>query len=258
VAKSFIGFGDPLFKEIREAGRSSARVASRGIGRRNATAPGALEKASQVQRRSSNLELLEPLPDTTEEVREIAKILRANEKMDVYLGPRASEQVVKTTDIPQYRVVMFATHGLVAGELPELSQPALALSNPNLTHEKDDGLLTLAEILELKLRADWVVLSACNTACADGQASEAVSGLGHAFFYAGAKALLVSHWPVATVSAKLLTSELFKRQSADAKLSRAQAVREASLAVMQQSAGKSYSYAHPMFWAPFVVFGDGG
>jgi CHAT domain-containing protein len=153
---------------------------------------------------------------------------------------------------------MFATHGLVAGELPELSQPAWALSNPNLTNEKDDGLLTLAEILELKLRADWVVLSACNTASGDGQASEAVSGLGRAFFYAGAKALLVSHWPVETVSAKLLTTELFKRQSNDAKLTRSQALRDASLAVMQQSAGDSYSYAHPMFWAPFVVVGDSG
>ena len=133
----------------------------------------------------------------------------------------------------------------------------MAVSNPNLTNEKDDGLLALAEIFELKLRADWVVLSACNTASSDGQASEAVSGLGRAFFFAGAKALLVSHWPVETVSAKLLTTELFKRQTADAKLTRSQALRAASLAVMQQSAGNSYSYAHPMFWAPFVVVGDG-
>jgi CHAT domain-containing protein len=106
------------------------------------------------------------------------------------------------------------------------------------------------------------VLSACNTASADGQASEAVSGLGRAFFFAGAKALLVSHWPVETVSARLLTTELFRRQSANAKVSRAQAMREASLAVMQQNAkperGQTFSYAHPMFWAPFVVVGAGG
>ena len=157
---------------------------------------------------------------------------------------------------------MFATHGLIPDELPGLSQPALALSNPAVTGEKEDGLLTLAEILGLKLRADWVVLSACNTASPDGQASEAVSGLGRGFFFAGAKALLVSHWPVETVSAKLLTTELFRRQAANATLGRAQALREASLAVMQQSAkgsrGASYSYAHPMFWAPFVVVGDGG
>ena len=258
AAKSFIGFGDPLFKENQNSGGRSAAVASRGIVRRNATAPGALEKASQIQRRSSNLELLEALPDTSDEVKEIARILRADEGKDVNLGARASEQWVKSTDLSQYRAVMFATHGLLPGELPDLPQPALALSNPNLTNEKEDGLLTLAEILELKLNADWVVLSACNTASADGHASEAVSGLGRAFFYAGAKALLVSHCPVETVSAKLLTTELFKRQSANAKLSRAQALREASLAVMQQSAGQSYSYAHPMFWAPFVVGGDGG
>ncbi len=220
--------------------------------RRNAKAPAAPSSSA------SNLELLQALPDTADEVRDIAKILRADESRDVHLGRRASEQSVKYTDLTNYRVVMFATHGLVPGELPELNQPALALSNPAITGEKEDGLLTLAEILGLKLRADWVVLSACNTASADGQASEAVSGLGRAFFFAGAKALLVSHWPVETVSAKLLTTELFKRQSSDAKISRAQAVREASLAVMQQSAGKSYSYAHPMFWAPFVVFGDGG
>ncbi len=249
AAKSFIGFGDPVFGS---AARPATALASRGMARRNSKDPSAPSKPS------SNLELLQALPDTADEVRDIAKILRADENRDVYLGRRASEQSVKNTDLTNYRVVMFATHGLIPGELPELTQPALALSNPNVTGEKEDGLLTLAEILGLKLRADWVVLSACNTASADGQASEAVSGLGRAFFFAGAKALLVSHWPVETVSAKLLTTELFKRQSADAKLSRAQAVREASLAVMRQSAGKSYSYAHPMFWAPFVVVGDGG
>jgi CHAT domain-containing protein len=249
AARNFIGFGDPVFGS---AAQPAAALTSRGMVRRNSKDPSAPNNPS------SNLELLQALPDTADEVRDIAKILRADENRDVYLGRRASEQQVKNTDLANYRVVMFATHGLVPGELPDLAQPALALSNPTVTGEKEDGLLTLTEILGLKLRADWVVLSACNTASADGQASEAVSGLGRAFFFAGAKALLVSHWPVETVSAKLLTTELFKRQSADAKLTRAQAVREASLAVMERSAGKSYSYAHPMFWAPFVVVGDGG
>lgn len=243
AANSFIGFGDPVFGA---ATKSATVIASRSMIRRNSKLPTAPSKPT------SSLELLQALPDTADEVREIAKILKADENRDVHLGSRASEQSVKSADLSNYRVVMFATHGLVPGELPDLAQPALALSNPIVTGEKEDGLLTLAEILGLKLKADWVVLSACNTASADGQASEAVSGLGRAFFYAGAKALLVSHWPVETVSAKLLTRELFKRQTADANLSRAQAMREASLAVMQQSAGKSYSYAHPMFWAPFA------
>ncbi len=256
--KSFVGFGDPVFgKSVAASG--TVVLAARGLKRRNA-----LTGASNNNNASSTngLELLQPLPDTAEEIREIAKILRADETRDVNLRARASEQNVKASDLSQYRVVMFATHGLIPDELPGLSQPALALSNPAVTGEKEDGLLTLAEILGLKLRADWVVLSACNTASPDGQASEAVSGLGRAFFFAGAKALLVSHWPVETVSAKLLTTELFRRQAANTSLGRAQALREASLAVMQQSAkgsrGASYSYAHPMFWAPFVVVGDGG
>ncbi len=253
AAKNFIGFGDPVFGS---AAKPAPALAARGLARRNAKAAPAPGKPS------SGLELLEPLPDTAEEVRDIAKILRADESRDLYLGRRASEQTVKSTDLTQYRVVMFATHGLVAKELPDLTQPTLALSNPALTGEKEDGLLTLAEILGLKMRADWVVLSACNTASPDGQASEAVSGLGRAFFFAGAKALLVSHWPVETVSARLLTTELFKRQTAEGKSSRAEALRQASLAVMKQSArparGASFSYAHPMFWAPFVVVGDGG
>jgi CHAT domain-containing protein len=251
--RGFIGFADPFFGA---AAKAPPALASRGFIRRNSKAP------DPPSRPSSNLELLQPLPDTAEEVRDIARILRADENRDVHVGRRASEQSVKTTDLTRYRVVMFATHGLVPGELPDLAQPALALSNPSATGEKEDGLLTLAEILGLKLRADWVVLSACNTASADGQASEAVSGLGRAFFFAGAKALLVSHWPVETISAKLLTTELFRRQAENQRLGRAQALREASLAVMQHSAkgprGPSYSYAHPMFWAPFVVVGDGG
>lgn len=247
--RPFIAFGDPSFGS---AAAPPTAVASRGMTRRNSKAPVAPGTPA------SNLALLQPLPDTADEVREIAKILRADEGRDVFLGRRASEQQVKNTDLSNYRVVMFATHGLVTGELPDLNQPALALSNPAVTGEKDDGLLTLAEILALKLRADWVVLSACNTASADGQASEAVSGFGRAFFFAGAKAMLVSHWPVETVSTKLLTTELFRRQSTNATLSRAQALRDAALAVMQRSAGSSYSYAHPMFWAPFVIVGDGG
>ena len=119
-------------------------------------------------------------------------------------------------------------------------------------------MLTMEEILGLKLRADWVVLSACNTAAASGLSSESVSGLGRAFFYAGARALLVTNWAVETESARLLTTEAFRRQSADPAMSRARALQQSSLALMQKSAGKDYSYAHPMFWAPYSLVGDGG
>ena len=154
---------------------------------------------------------------------------------------------------------------MIPGDLNGLTQPALALSNPEVTGEKDaDGLLTMEEILSLKMNADWVVLSACNTASADGSSAEAVSGLGRAFFYAGTRALLVTNWPVETVSARLLTTELFRKQAEQPTLSRAQALRSAMLTVMQgksidSATGKAeYSYAHPLFWAPYSLVGDGG
>ena len=166
--------------------------------------------------------------------------------------------------LSDYRVIAFATHGLVPGDLNGLTQPALALSSPQVSGGEDDGLLTMGEILGLKLDADWVVLSACNTAAGQGAGAEAISGLGRAFFYAGTRALLVSSWPVETTSARLLTTDIFRRQADNASLSRALAVQEAMLALIDGdgyvdvATGKAvFSYAHPIFWAPFSLVGDG-
>jgi CHAT domain-containing protein len=116
-------------------------------------------------------------------------------------------------------------------------------------------------VLTLKLNADWVVLSACNTASGEGAGSEAVSGLGRAFFFAGAKALLVSNWPVDSAASRGLMTDLFKRQQGDKTLAKSEALRQAMLGQIDQGGmgeGKAmkYSYAHPLFWAPFVVVGD--
>jgi CHAT domain-containing protein len=103
------------------------------------------------------------------------------------------------------------------------------------------------------------VLSACNTGAGEGAGGEAVSGLGRAFFFAGARALLVSNWPVETASARLLTTGLFRRQAERADLSRAEALRQTMLDLMngREGDGPGFSYAHPMFWAPFSLVGDG-
>jgi CHAT domain-containing protein len=114
-------------------------------------------------------------------------------------------------DLSRYRVIAFSTHALMAGEVAGFDQPALVLSNPELTHETDDGVLKLEDLLALKLNADWVVLSACNIASPDGSADEAISGLGPGFFYAGAQSVLVSNWAVDSRSACLLTTVLFRR-----------------------------------------------
>jgi len=185
--------------------------------------------------------------------------LHADLARDVYLGPRASERGVREADLVHRRFVMFATHGLVPGDLDGLVQPALALSAPEVSGGEGDGLLTMEKILRLKLDADWVVLSACNTASGDGEGAEAISGLGRAFFYAGARALLVTSWPVETVSARTLTTDLFARQAADPKLDRATALRQSMLGLIGTGPeGAGFVYAHPIFWAPFLLVGDGG
>lgn len=257
----FLGFGDPLFN-LRQASESRnefapAKLAGRSIGLR--VSPGTRNASS------AGIADLARLPDTATELRDIASALKADAANTVHLGKAANETTVKTSKLADYRIVAFATHGLIPGDLNGLAQPALALSNPEVTGEKDaDGLLTMEEILSLKMNADWVVLSACNTASADGSSAEAVSGLGRAFFYAGTRALLVTNWPVETVSARLLTTELFRKQAEQPTLSRAQALRSAMLTVMQgksidPATGKAeYSYAHPLFWAPYSLVGDGG
>jgi CHAT domain-containing protein len=120
------------------------------------------------------------------------------------------------------------------------------------------------KILALKLDADWVVLSACNTGAASGAGAEAASGLGSAFFYAGTRALLVTNWSVHSASARELTTDLFRRQGADPRLSRGEALRQSMMALLDgpgavDAEGRTiYTYAHPLFWAPFTLIGDGG
>ncbi len=176
----------------------------------------------------------------------------------------ANEEMVKKANLSKFRIIVFATHGLVPGDLEGLTQPALALSAPSVSGTPGDGLLTMEEILALKLDADWVVLSACNTGAAAGAGAEAASGLGRAFFYAGTRAILVTNWSVHSASARELVTDLFRRQSADRKITRGEAMRQAMLALLDgpgfvDAQGKTaFSYAHPLFWAPYSIIGDGG
>ena len=193
---------------------------------------------------------LAPLPDTAEEVRTIGKVLGATPDA-INLREAASETRVKTAALNQYRVIHFATHGLVAGDLSGLAEPALVLTPPAVASEADDGLLTASEIAALTLNADWVVLSACNTAAGSGEGAEALSGLARAFFYAGARALLVSHWAVYSEAATELTTKTFAALSANPRIGRAEAFRGAMLQLIAKG-------EPPSFWAPFVIVGEAG
>lgn len=259
----FAGFGDPWFSQAQarqaqgQVQLASATMATRGLSLARRAAP-ATRSAGSAQ-----LSMLPRLPETAEEVRSIARALGAEPSRDVHLGASANEAQLKRIDLAQRKVLMFATHGLVPGDLDGLAQPALALTAPEVAGIEGDGLLTMDEILALRLDADWVVLSACNTAAAEGAGAEAISGLGRAFFYAGTRALLVTHWPVETLSARALTTDIFRRQAENPRLPRAEAVRQAMLALIDGDGfvegGKAvFAYAHPIFWAPFAVVGDPG
>ncbi len=264
--QAFAGFGDPWFRPEHATAVASAtttQLSSRGSLKLRSF-PVTLRTAPKTRAvNSADITRLPRLAETAQELRSIAMALNANPSSSVFTGKQASERRVKNMDLSKVRVLAFATHGLVPGDLDGLTQPALALSAPSITGESGDGLLTLDEILSLRLDADWVVLSACNTGSADGAGAEAVSGLGRAFFYAGSRALLVSNWPVETTSAKALTTQLF-RQQAGAATHRAEALRRSMTTLMDgpgylDSENKAvFSYAHPIFWAPFSVIGDSG
>jgi CHAT domain-containing protein len=235
----FIGFGDPAFGGAPGDTRNLAALAK--LCREGA---------------GVDVELVRGLPRLREsagELRQIARTLKAPES-DVILGAQATEKRVRSTDLSQYRVVAFATHALLPGELKCKGEPALALTPPATASADEDGLLDASEVAQLKLDADWVVLSACNTAAPDGGlGGQSLSGLVRAFFYAGARSLLVSHWAVASQPTVVLTTSLFEAYSRDVTLGRAAALRTAQAKLQGDQAT-----SHPAFWAPFVLVGDGG
>lgn len=195
---------------------------------------------------------LDPLPETAGEVREVALALGAGEDA-LRLAGQASEAALKSADLSQFRVLHFATHGLVSGDAvgPEvLGEPALALT----AGQGEDGFLKASEILGLRLNADLVVLSACNTALGSSPDEEALSGLAQAFLYAGAKSLLVSHWPVESKSAARLMTETFRIRAETPGMTDAHAQQRAIIEMIDQGG----RWSHPAYWAPFVLVGSSG
>ena len=203
-----------------------------------------------------------PLPETTDEVCAVARSLGLEDPdQATYLGDRAREAVLKARSadgtLARARVVHFATHGLISAEMEMLVEngiePALMLTPPQMATREDDGLLTASEIAALKLDADWVILSACNTAAGESDEAEALSGLAKAFFYAGARSLLVSHWFVDSQATVTLITKTFDAMKRDPKIGRAEALRHAMLELIK-SGKRTW---HPAYWAPFVIVGEG-
>ena len=264
-ANKFIGFGDPILQgqsETRSAGGSIARrrvktqksdVTLRSVFRQGSTRSGygiadigALSKMAR-------------LPGTALELEAMREALQAS-KNSVFTETRASETMFRNTDFSGVNILALATHGLLAGEIDGAREPGLVFTPPPQSSEKDDGLLTASEITQLKLDADWVILSACNTAAGDGSdGASGLSGLARSFFYAGARNLLASHWPVRDDVAAKLTVRTIQIMKEQPKLSRAEAFQAAMREIRNDKSADSDSdtWAHPNAWAPFILIGDG-
>ena len=247
ASEPFRGYGAPLLgpkpgapppEKINVASSGAVSSLYRG---------GALDRAAFDQ--------LAPLPQTEGELKAIAAALGAGPD-SVRVGAAATAGAVLKDDLSRFKVVAFATHGLLAGELSGLEEPALVFTPPETPSPDDNGLITASQAARLDLAADWVVLSACNTAGGDGApGAEGFSGLARAFFYAGAKSLLVSHWPVRDDVAARMTTRMFASLRGDDRLAKAEAHRRVALDIIDDT--RDASLAHPAVWAPFVVVGEG-
>ena len=240
ASRPFIGFGAPDF-----VGGAQDNTALDTLGRQ------CLGKGTGAVR--SLVRSLPALPETGPELQAIAASLGAGAEA-VRLGDKASEAAVHDAGLKDYRVIAFATHGLLPKTLACDMEPALALTPREDDGAGGDGLLLASEIAALQLDAEVALLSACDTAGPDGRlGGESLSGLARAFLYAGARRVLASHWSVFSVPTVRLTTGLFKRIGRFPKQGYAEALRHSQLLLLDDP-----EMTHPVLWAPFVVIGDGG
>jgi CHAT domain-containing protein/Tfp pilus assembly protein PilF len=249
----FVGYGAPSFLGPAGGGRNIddfLRI------------PQPVDRAGQALTDPSALRELSPLPGTEIELKAMAATLRATPDL-LHLGAAATEGSVRRDKaIGGARIIAFATHGILPGEIGGLREPGLAFTPPEKGSPEDDGLLAASEVAGMRLSADWVILSACNTATADGTpGADSLSSLGRAFLYAGAGSLLASRWRVADDATAALTVETLVARKAG--LSRAGALQQAMRAVRtgrrddgSALPGWSPAWAHPAAWAPFTVIGS--
>ena len=235
----FAGIGAPLLNpaDLLKQGRPQ-QLATRG--------------AFEGDRLSvENLMNLPRLPDALGELETMRDAL-GGERALMLTGADALKPKVVAGNLGEYGVIAFATHGLLGGEMRGLGEPALVLSPPQGAHDAEAMLLTATDIAALRLNAEWVVLSACNTAAGEDGAAPTYSGLARAFVYAGARSLLLSQWALRDDVAARMTVDAVK--GARAGLGHAEALRRAQMRLMADRTVPGS--AHPAAWAPFVLLGE--
>jgi CHAT domain-containing protein len=271
--RPYFGIANPLLDgpDVRYAPLSQAARTNRTCAAINATTTQAVAMRGSFPKRAvppapltnglvqaGFLRIQVPLPETAEEICAVARGFSIGEA-DIRLADRATETEVKhlsaSGELAKYRILHFATHAALAGQVSKTAEAGIILTPPQAGTVIDDGYLTASEISTLKLDADWVILSACNTA-REGQAgAEALSGLARAFFYAQARALLASHWEVDSQATVMLITTASAALQREPHIGRAEAIRRAMLRLIDNGTGGT---AHPRYWAPFILVGEGG
>ncbi|HEX8143196.1 MAG TPA: CHAT domain-containing tetratricopeptide repeat protein [Pyrinomonadaceae bacterium] len=250
TGKNVLLVADPVFNsnDPRAKGATAAPTGAadtRGLGLASALTDVAGTPSNQTP--ATGLQLAR-LNGTRIEADEIAKLTRTSGgQADVWLDLQANEAGVQTKDLKNYRIVHFATHGLLNAERPQFTGLVLSL----VGNKTGDGFLRTDEIFNLRLGAPLVMLSACETGLGKEKRGEGVIGLTRAFMYAGAPTVGVSLWSVADRSTADLMTDLYKRMLTGQGMSAVAAKRAAQQSMI---AGKKYSA--PFYWAPFVLVGE--
>lgn len=167
----------------------------------------------------------------------------------VFVGPRATESSFKQ-EAPRSKIIQIAVHGILNDANPMYSQ---FVFSPNKDLGKEDGLLEPWEIMNLRLKADIVILSSCETARGHFEAGEGLIGLTWAFFIAGVPTIVATQWKVDSVGSSAMMLEFHRRLNDSSCPSKAEALRQAALSLLHNP-----EYRHPFFWAAFVALGDAG
>lgn len=239
-----LAVGDPVYDEEDPRGRKQS-------GFKEATLVAARSAALRDYSRKRRMGIFSRLPGTHDEVKQIASALGVNPKSpDILLGPRANEHDLKGLDLTRYRYLHFATHGVLAQDLPYLKQPALVLSQVG-DLKGEDGFLTMEEVLNLNLRSDLTVLSACQTGLGQEISGEGIVGLMRAFLYAGSRSVVVSLWRVEDRSTADLMVNFYRYIAQGLPFPEALIRAKHDLRI-----GQGGRFAHPFYWAPFILFGS--
>ena len=206
---------------------------------------------------ASLLAHLPPLPGAQVELQTVRALTHAS-AADQLLGPAFTANAVLHTDLKDVRILHFATHALLSTDLKCQTEPALVTSAPANAASADAALLSSSQVTQMDLDADTVILSACNTGGgAGGSAGESLSGLARSFFFAGARSMLVTHWAVNDRVTAYLVALAIAKSQADPSLGIAGGLAAAQRKMLAEATGDLAAEAHPFYWAPLAVIGDG-